>query len=158
MADDFGSAILRTDGGETGSLSEDAIDRSPFDEKVDAIATVLDELPPMQVLRAVQQLAEDSDALMEPCDVRTAAANISNDEELRSVIGLGETSESQDTDRNDAEWVKESVIQDAREADEAVIVRSGAWLAASPEGQDRVDVFRFDHSVDTETARGGEQP
>ena len=73
-------------------------ERTRFEEKVDAIATVLDEFPPMQILRAVQQLAEDPNSRMEPSDVRTTAANVSTDDELRSVIGLAETPDTSTTD------------------------------------------------------------
>lgn len=54
-----------------------------------------------------------------------------------------------DTDRNDAEYVKESVIELARDTGD--VVSSGAWLAQPVEGSDRVDVYRYDHSVDEGT-------
>lgn len=64
--------------------------QSPFDKKVDSIATVLDEFPPMQVLKAIEQLAEDQDSLMEGCDIATTASNVATDEELKRVVDSGE--------------------------------------------------------------------
>lgn len=61
-------------------------------------------------------------------------------------------SDRERTDRNDAEWVKESVITRARQTGE--VVSSGAWLASPVEGSDRIDVYRFDHIVAPESDRG----
>lgn len=57
--------------------SDTGIEQSAFDQKVNAIAVVLDEFPPMQVLKAIERLAEDSDSKMEEGDVATIAENIS---------------------------------------------------------------------------------
>lgn len=53
------------------------------------------------------------------------------------------------SERNGADWVREGVVKKARETGQ--IAGSGAWLARPVEGFDRIDVFRFDHSVDTGT-------
>ena len=57
----------------------DAPECRPIDQKVESIAVVLDEFPPMQVLRAVQRLAEDPDSAMERSHVITTATNVSSD-------------------------------------------------------------------------------
>lgn len=68
--------------------------QSPYEQKVDSIAVVLDEFPPMQILDAIQKLADDPDSRMHSGDVLTIASNLSTDEELESKIGLSETDES----------------------------------------------------------------
>ena len=48
-------------------------------------------------------------------------------------------------ERNDADYVKESVIEDALESNE--VVSSGAWLAIPGHGRNTVDVYRYEESV-----------
>lgn len=49
--------------------------------------------------------------------------------------------------RNDAEWVRESVIKEARESGDVCV--SGAWCAIPRDdpSSDTVDVFRFSETV-----------
>lgn len=62
------------------------------------------------------------------------------------MIGVTDDARQEAGDnRNDAEWVKESVIEDARETGK--IVGSGAWIARPVEGKDRIDVYRFEERV-----------
>lgn len=65
--------------------------QSAYDEKIESIAVVLDEFPPMQILDAIQKLADDPDSLMHSGEVLTAASNLSTDEEMERKIGLSET-------------------------------------------------------------------
>lgn len=72
------------------SVDTDGAFESPYEKKVDSIAVVLDEFPPMQILDAVQKLAEDPESLMHRGDVLTIASNLSTDEEMERKIGLSE--------------------------------------------------------------------
>lgn len=68
--------------------------QSPYDEKIESIAVVLDEFPPMQILQAIQKLANDPDSLMESGDVLTTASNLSSDEEMERKIGMSEADDT----------------------------------------------------------------
>lgn len=64
--------------------------KSPFDEKVDSIATVLDEFPPMQVLKAVEQLADDPESKMDASTLATSAANVASISDFERELTLME--------------------------------------------------------------------
>ena len=50
------------------------------------------------------------------------------------------------SEHNDAEWVKETVVARAFETGE--VIRSGAWCADPVEGEDAVNVYRFEEKVE----------
>lgn len=75
------------------SVDTDMAYQSPYDEKIESVAVVLDEFPPMQILQAIQKLANDPDSLIESGDVLTIASNLSTDEEMQDRIGLSEADE-----------------------------------------------------------------
>ena len=51
------------------------------------------------------------------------------------------------TERNDAEWVRESVIEDVRSGN-TEISRSGAWVAERIEEYGKIRVYRVDEVID----------
>lgn len=66
---------------------------SEFDEKVDSVATVLEELPPMVVMKAIEQLAEDDESPFSTHDLVTAAGNVADKDHMIKAANLGEGSE-----------------------------------------------------------------